>query len=383
MDSPFIFTQPVVGDNFVGRKDELDWLSSNLSNGQHTVLIAPPLFGKRSLVTNALIQARKRQLLQSCILPLFNIRDEFVFYTALLNALLKAVCATSDEWATAVKQFLPKTQPLVDINETAQNGVSLIFDKAAVMTHTDELLMLPERLAGWKNRRIVVCIHDFQEITQFDDTKAFQKKLCAAWKQHRLTSYLLCGSKKNAATALFAEKTPFHKFGDVIQLERLDEKLSVDYMIKSFSKSGRVISKEFAEQLYRKVSGYPYYVQLLAHICWLNTKGFVLDSVVNKSVEDIYDYNERVFRWITDGLSNSQLSYLHAVIDGVIRFSSVENLQRYDLHSSANIARVREALEKKEILSFDRYNMPSFIDPLFELWFRHRYLNSIAPKLIR
>jgi len=375
VDSPFIFTQPVVGDNFVGRKNELDWLSSNLSNGQHTVLIAPPLFGKRSLVTNALIQARRQQFLQSCIVSLFNVRNEFAFYTTLANTLLKAVCTTSDEWTIAAQQFLPETQPLLNINEAAQNSVSLIFDKAAVIAHVDELLILPERLTEWKNKRIVVCIHDFQLIDQFDDSNIFQKKLCTAWKEHRLVSYLLCGSRKNAAIAMFAEKKPFHKFGDVIQLERLDEKMSVDYMIKSFSKSGRVISKEFAEQLYRKVSGYPYYVQLLAHICWLNTKGFVMDSVVSKSVEDIYDYNERIFRWITDGLSNSQLNYLHAVIDNVMRFSSSENLQRYELHSSANIARVREALEKKEILSFDRYNMPTFIDPVFELWYRHRYLN--------
>jgi hypothetical protein len=168
---------------------------------------------------------------------------------------------------------------------------------------------------------------------------------------------------------------PFYKFGDIIPLERLEERLSVEYMIRSFSKSGRVISKEFAELLYRKVLGYPYYVQLLAHICWSNTKGFVMGSVVSKSVEDLYDYNERIFCGITDGLSNSQLNYLHAVIDGVVRFSSEENLRRYDMHSSANIARVREALEKKEILSFDMYNMPSFIDPVFELWFRNRYMN--------
>jgi len=308
--------------------------------------------------------------------PLFNVRSEFAFYTTLANTLLKAVCTTSDEWTIAAQQFLPQTQPLVNINETAQNSVSLIFDRTAAMTHIDELLHLPERLAEWKNKRIVLCIHDFQDIDQFDDAGAFQKKLCATWKQHRLVTCLLCGSKKNAALSLFAEKKPFHKFGDMIQLERLDEKLSVDYMMRSFSKSGRVISKEFAEQLYRKVSGYPYYVQLLAHICWLNTKGFVLETVVSKSVEDIYDYNERIFRWITDGLSSSQLNYLHAVIDGVLRFSSSENLQRYDLHSSANIARVREALERKEILTFDKYNMPSFIDPVFELWFRHRYLNK-------
>ncbi|MCL2097614.1 MAG: hypothetical protein FWH23_02495 [Bacteroidales bacterium] len=375
MDSPFIFTQPVVGDNFVSRKSELDWLSSNLSNRQHSVLIAPPLFGKRSIVTNALFQARRQQDLLSCVLSLFNVRNEFVFYTSLVNTLMRAVCATSDEWETVAQQFLSETRPLVNIDEAAQNGVSFIFDKAAVMAHADELLNLPERLAEWKNKGVALCIHDFQDISQFEDTKVFQKKLCATWKQHRFTTYLLCGSKKNAAAALFSEKMPFHKFGDIVQLERLDERLSAEYVMKSFAKSGRVISKEFAEALHRKVSGYPYYVQLLAHICWSNTKGFVTDSVMNRSMEDLYDYNERIFRRITDELSPSQLNYLQAIVDGVLRFSSAENLQRYELHSSANVARVREALEKKEILSFDRYNMPTFIDPVFELWYRNRFAN--------
>ena len=376
MDSPFIFTQPVVGDSFVGRKDELAWLSSNLSNGQHTVLIAPPVSGKQSLVTNALIQAQKQQVFRYCTLPLFNVRDEFSFYASLAESLLRAVCDTSDEWETAVQSLLPETRPQVNIKEMRQNEITLLFEESRVMEHSAELLHFPERLAGWKNVRLIVGIYDFQNIEHFDETAAFQKRLAATWKQHAQVGYLLCGNRKNAMRVLFGEKKPFHKFGDVISFGSLDEKLTIDYIVKSFSKSGRVISKEFSEQIYHIVSGYPYYVQLMAHLCWLNTRGFVIESVINKSLEDLYDFNERVFRRTTDVLSDSQLNYLRAMIDGIDRFSAAETLALYKLHSSANVARVREALEKKEILEFGKNNKPSFIDPVFEMWFRRRYMNN-------
>jgi hypothetical protein len=376
MDSPFVFSRPVMADNFVGRKDELAWLSANLSNAQHTVLIAPPNYGKKSLLMSALLHLQKDAVFKYCSLNLFNVRDEAAFYAMLANALFRTLCTTSDEWTSAVQQLCVHTQPEVVIDELQQNGIQLLFDEARLMGHAGEILNLPETLAAWKNIRVIVCVEDFQDIECFDNTPAFQKKLADAWKAHRSVCYLLSGSRKNTMRELFAERNPFYNFGEIIPLEPLDEKLTVDYIIKSYSKSGRVMPKEFAEQVCRMMCGYPYYVQQLSHLCWLNTRGFATDAVVSKSVEDLYDYNHRLFKMITDALSPSQLNYMRAVIDGTDRFSSAESLAAYKLHSSANIARVREALEKKEIMEFGKNNKPAFIDPVFELWFSRRYMNK-------
>jgi hypothetical protein len=375
MDSPFIFSQPVLADNFVGRKNELAWLSANLLNAQHTVLIAPPNCGKKSLVMNAFLSLQKETVFKSCHLNLFNVRDEAAFYVALANGLFRALCTTSDEWAAAARELCVHTQPEIVIDELRQNEIRLVFDELRLMTHTDEILNLPEALATLKNTRVIVCIEDFQDIEYFD-TPAFQKRLSDTWKAHRTACYLLCGSRKNTMRKLFSALNPFYNFGEIIPLEPLDEKLTVDYIVKSYSKSGRVITKEFAEQICRIVCGYPYYVQQLSHLCWLNTRGFVTETVVSKSVDDLYDYNHRLFKMITDALTPSQLNYMRAAIDGTDRFSSAESLALYKLHSSANIARVREALERKEIMEFGKNNKPAFIDPVFELWFRRRYMNK-------
>ncbi|MDR0581626.1 MAG: hypothetical protein LBG31_01560 [Prevotellaceae bacterium] len=376
MDSPFVFSREVINELFVGRKDELSWLSSNLANKENTVLIAPPGYGKKSLVRSAFIQAAKHAELKWCTCNLFNIRDAYSFYTLLAHELFSAACATGDEWIAMADHLLPLARPHIEINEKRTNApLQIIFDRQRLLEFADEILQLPEKIALLQNTSFIVWINDFQEIARFDNTAAFQKRLIAQWKPQRNVGYLLCGSKINAMHDLFSEKQVFHKFGEQIPLEPVEEKALVDYIVKAFSKSGRVISKEFAEVICRTTSCYPFYTQQFAHLCWLNTKGFVIDSMIDAAAEDLLNYNDHFFRFLADDLSDSQINYLRAVIDGIDRFSSAEVLARYQLHSSANITRVRGALEKKEILTFPR-NKPSFINPIFEYWLRKRYFEG-------
>lgn len=376
MDSPFVFSREVINESFVGRKDELSWLASNLSNKENTVLIAPTGYGKKSLVRSAFIQATRYTELKLCTCNLFNVRDAWSFYTLLAHEIFSAACATGDEWIAMAEQLLPLARPHIEINERKPNApLQIIFDKQRLLEFADEILQLPEKIAALQNTSFIVWINDFQEIVRFDNTVAFQKRLIAQWKPQRNVGYLLCGSKINAMHNLFSEKQAFYKFGEQIPLEPIDEKALVDYIVKAFSKSGRVISKEFAEVICRTTCCYPFYVQQFAHLCWLNTKGFVIDSMIDGASEDLLNYNDHLFRLLADDLSDSQINYLHAVIDGIDRFSSAEALARYQLHSSANITRVRGALEKKEIITFFR-NKPYFINPVFEYWLRKRYFEG-------
>jgi hypothetical protein len=97
--------------------------------------------------------------------------------------------------------------------------------------------------------------------------------------------------------------------------------------------------------------------------------------MIDGAAEELLNYNDHFFRHIADDLSDSQANYLHAVIDGIDHFSAAEVIDRYQLHSSANITRVRGALEKKEILYFLR-GKPYFINPVFEYWLRKRYFEA-------
>ena len=60
---------------------------------------------------------------------------------------------------------------------------------------------------------------------------------------------------------------------------------------------------------------------------------------------------------------------IKAALEGVTRFTSADVLDKYKLNSSANVSRLKEALSKKEIITFSEKKSATFLDPLFKLWF--------------
>ena len=87
----------------------------------------------------------------------------------------------------------------------------------------------------------------------------------------------------------------------------------------------------------------------------------------------ILSIHETRFRSITDDLTTHQLNFLKAILDGENKFSSVEVVGKYGLHSSANVRRVKDALKKKEIITFNEKDEPVFLDPLYEYWLGRVY----------
>ena len=83
--------------------------------------------------------------------------------------------------------------------------------------------------------------------------------------------------------------------------------------------------------------------------------------------------HEPRFMAIVNDLTDHQLSLLRAVLDGVVRFSSSDVIEKYGLNSSANVRRVKDALKKKEVLTFNEKDEPVILDPLFEYWVSKKF----------
>ena len=50
-----------------------------------------------------------------------------------------------------------------------------------------------------------------------------------------------------------------------------------------------------------------------------------------------------------------------------------DSVLRYHLNSSANVRRVKDALKKKEVLTFNEKDEPVILDPLMEYWLNKYY----------
>ncbi|MCL2465257.1 MAG: hypothetical protein FWF28_09350, partial [Micrococcales bacterium] len=77
-----------------------------------------------------------------------------------------------------------------------------------------------------------------------------------------------------------------------------------------------------------------------------------------------------LFAGLADSLSTRQLSYLRAVLDGRTALSAQSAMREYNLGTSANVTRIKEALINREIVDVDGVTL---LDPVFKHWLEVSY----------
>ena len=164
METPFVFGKIATDKNFTDREQETAYLMTNFTSLINTIIISPRRWGKSSLVNKAATLAmEKDSKLRVCQMDLFNVRNEEHFYSLLAQ---KVVAATSSKWEE-------------------------------VRHNPDEVLDLAEKIAREKGLKIVICVDEFQNISEFAEPDYFQKRLRSHWQQHQHVAYFLYGSKRH------------------------------------------------------------------------------------------------------------------------------------------------------------------------------------------
>ena len=198
METPFVFGKIATEKNFTDRIEETTTLVAHFQSLINTIIISPRRWGKSSLVNKAARLAMEQdEGLRVCHIDLFNVRNEEHFYSLLAQ---RVIAATSTCWEEAVenaKRFFTRLVPKISISADPMNEVSIDFDWDDVKQNPDEVLDLAEKIACEKGLKIVVCVDEFQNISEFTNPGYFQQKLRSHWQQHQHVAYCLCGSKRH------------------------------------------------------------------------------------------------------------------------------------------------------------------------------------------
>jgi hypothetical protein len=218
--------------------------------------------------------------------------------------------------------------------------------------------------------RLIICIDEFQNVANFGDSLAFQKKLRAHWQRHTHVAYCLFGSKRHMLMDVFANVSmPFYKFGDLMFLQKIETEEWVPFIRQKFQTTNKVIERDEIQLLVELVDRHPYYVQQLAQQVWLRTEKLVVPSVVKEAYNGLIDQLSLLFLNSMETFSNAQLGFLKALIAGEKQLSSKQTLQAYRIGTSGNVVRIKQALMEREVIDV-RGNEITFQDPLFEAWLK-------------
>ena len=373
-EQSFVFGVSVSDYNFIGRKEEIRRLKMNFEEGINTILISPRRWGKTSLVKKVCEVVDRKKVIPVFV-DIFKCKTEYEFYNALAEAVLKQTASKAELWMDNARDFIARLSPKVSFSPEPNSEFALSLGISPKTHAPEEILSLAEEIAQKKQKRIEVCIDEFQQIGEMADSVSIQKRLRSVWQHQRLTSYCLFGSKKHTVMNVFQKRNmPLYQFGDFKFLDKIPTETWVEYIVQHFKDRQRTISTEQAAKICQLVDNYSSYVQQLSWLVFsLIDEGQVgTDEHLKQGVKDLLNSQEQLFMQQIEPLTAYQMNFLRCILSGHHDdFGETAVREEFQLGSVSNITRLKTALVDKDIveMSGKRYYIT---DPVFALWFRSR-----------
>ena len=373
-EQSFVFGVSVSDYNFIGRKEEIRRLKMNFEEGINTILISPRRWGKTSLVKKVCEVVDRKKVIPVFV-DIFKCKTEYEFYNALAEAVLKQTASKAELWMDNARDFIARLSPKISFSPEPNSEFALSLGISPKTHAPEEILSLAEEIAQKKQKRIVVCIDEFQQIGEMADSVSIQKRLRSVWQHQRLTSYCLFGSKKHTMMNVFQKRNmPLYQFGDFKFLDKIPTETWVEYIVQHFKDRQRTISTEQAAKICQLVDNYSSYVQQLSWLVFslIDEGQVVTDEHLKQGVKDLLNSQELLFMQQIEPLTAYQMNFLRCILSGHHDdFGETAVREEFQLGSVSNITRLKTALVDKDIveMSGKRYYIT---DPVFALWFRSR-----------
>ena len=381
MDNIFQYNKYVIGKQFLGRGVEVRAFANLLSQGENIVIYEPPKTGRKSLVQQGLYTMKSSGAqFVAAQLSLLDIRTQAAFALRLAGSVLNTLGNNPAELSSAAKELLPDTHFIFDENRFAASGEPLSLsgelDRADLMA----AFLLPYRVGKSAGVKRIVVIDEFQNVMQTEDGDRLCQLLEEVFKTLPAeladgASYIFMGSQVNAMHEIFGVKRWFWRQAERLRIPAIETRDIIDHVVKGFLATGKVIDRDLLLGVCRLFRNNIWYINHFCAICDSLSRGYIMEQILKEALDSLVAIHEPAFVATMNDLTTFQVSLLRAILDGHTRFSSAEVIRQYSLNSSANVRRLKDALCKKEIVTFDEDETPIVLDPLFEYWVRKEYFN--------
>lgn len=379
MDTAFVYDNHVTGKNFVGRKTECTVLSNLLEAGENVCIYETPKAGKTSLVQQSLynMRAAGKPFIVAYV-DLLSVRTRRGFLKKFGGSLIRAAYSTPSDYAAVIAKHLEGTHFVFDHAQFASKEDIVCMNWDADANDIYMMTCLPQRIAEEKGMPVYVVFRDFQNVMQTDDYEVIFNTMEKVFAERDRSvspksAFVFCGSMVNAMKYIFAEKKYFYRQVNHLPLSAIDDKDAIEHIVRGFRSSGKVIERDLALGACKLFRSDMWYLNQFFSICDSMSKGFINEAILVDALNAVIAVHEPRFKVLINDLTDHQLSLLKAVLDGVVKFSASDVIERYSLNSSANVRRVKDALRKKEIITFNEKDEPVILDPLFEYWVSKYY----------
>ena len=164
MINPFHYGEVVAGADFADRESELKSMVSDLVGPSRIFMVSPRRYGKTSLIMRALEEIKLKGEL-TVYVDLFRASSLEELADVYAKSIFEAVEGGVEKAIRFVKEMLPSLSPEVTLDEEGKPSLSLGLRHGRAK-NLEDIFDLPERIAKKRNKRMVVALDEFQEITE-------------------------------------------------------------------------------------------------------------------------------------------------------------------------------------------------------------------------
>lgn len=361
----FSFGRPVAPKHFYNRKEEIDRILLRLQTikdgaKNDLVLVGPRRVGKSSILAYLEWKLPQKDIL------VINVDCEGLDLVAFLKAYGNATMESEIKSLGLMQRFQDRmkrgfTEALSTMAEalgrlkTVEVGSSvkefirfrIEFEKS---THQraitdDEIEDLFERtidLPDKLDRKCVVMFDEFQDTANYSFSRGgFHANFRNRIRNQKNTVYLFTGSAIGMMDAIFGDpKNPLAGGAETIYIEPFDEDTSISFLKTRFKDAGRKINDDIAQYFYKKVGGFPLYLNWVGlRTCDFIGENKVITSKIAKKVcDEIHSPRSPIFQMIEKqlvklGLKTRKIMYCLALgyqtPPDIARESNIKNVYVY------------------------------------------------------
>ncbi len=358
-----------MGKDLVDRKEIISEIIYNVRGGQSVILASPRRYGKSSVILESLNQLKKEGYLVGYV-DLFEKTSLAEVAEGLVEAVLSNETSRAKDILRMIKKNLTefvkniKFKTLWEDYEILLSFGSKEVDESKLM---DDALDFPQELASKKNKKLILAIDEFGELTNLNGQMI--KRMRAKFQRQDMVTYIFSGSQESLMKKLFTSKAEaFYGFGKLLALDPLPEKELVDYLTRTFKKGGFKVSREVCSLIAERTDHHPHFTKILSQSILDLALRNKIKTIDNNLVDDGF---ELALLRIKGELDSEWNILSKATLQKkILKFLAHEKGKLYakDSFSDADRSQLYFALselERKGIIRKEKKGKYTFINPFF------------------
>ncbi|MBA2349373.1 MAG: hypothetical protein H0V81_13880 [Solirubrobacterales bacterium] len=364
MATPFVYEEPVTGDDLIDRVDEIALLTDRALNGRNTRLVGPRRFGKTSVIRAALAACAPvaAATVEVNFLGCVTAEDAAV---RIERAYGRALVGPLRRWFDGVVRTLRPTFSAapggVGVRVAPTGGANALLDRLA----------LPRRIHEKTGKVCVIAFDEFQEVLRIDP--ALPGTFRAEMETHGpAAGYIFSGSHPGLMRELFADRRhAFFAQAAPVELGPLPLDALAEVIDFRFRRDGRDAGEALGPLL-DAGAGHPQRTMLLAHHLFLATPARGTAGIEEWTLAEAGARQEAQseIQVLWASASNLERRVLKAVADGTVTLTSGAATTRFGLGKGGSVRTATDRLTDEGHLVAAAYAPAGLttVDPFLRAW---------------